>query len=73
MRVNRFAITEWRENRGFSKSKLAMLSQISLPYLCDIERGWKPGSAPVICRIADALKVNVLALIENPNDQQKAS
>lgn len=67
MRVNRHALTEWRENRGFSKSELARQAEISLPYLCDLESGHRPGSPPVITRLADVLKVNVHALIENPN------
>jgi transcriptional regulator with XRE-family HTH domain len=68
VRINRHALTEWRENRGFSKSELAVAAGISLPYLCDLESGHRPGSPPVIARVADALKVNVFALIENPNE-----
>lgn len=67
MRINRHALTEWRENRGYSKSELARRAMISLPYLCDLESGHRPGSAPVIVRIADVLKVRLHALIENPN------
>ncbi len=68
MRINRHALTEWRETRGYSKSRLATAVEISLPYLCDLESGHRPGSPPVIKRIADELKVNVHALIENPNE-----
>lgn len=74
MQLNRFAVTEWREERGLSKSELAVAAQISLSYLSEIESG-KNGkdaaaSASVIRRIADALKVNVRVLILNPNDPE---
>lgn len=69
MRINRTALTEWRENRGLSKSALAREAEVSLPYLCDLESGHRPGSPPVIKRLADTLKVNIRALIENPNDE----
>lgn len=67
VQLNRYALTEWREVRGLSKSALAVLAGISLPYMCDLEKGHRPGTAPVIKRLADALKVNVFALVANPN------
>ncbi len=70
--LNPHAVTAWREERGFTKTQLAAAAEIGLGYLCDIESGRRPGSAPVIRRIADALKVNVLVLVENPNDRAVA-
>lgn len=67
MVLNRHALTAWREERGLSKSQLAVQAQISLSYLSELESGVKPGSAVVIRRLADALKVNVHVLVENPN------
>lgn len=67
MKLNRHALTSWREERGLSKSQLAVAAQISLSYLSELESGAKPGSAQVVRRLADALKVNVLVLVENPN------
>lgn len=73
MQINRHALTEWRENRGLSKSDLAVMAEISLPYMCDLESGHRPGSPAVIKRLADALKVNLLALILNPNDAREVA
>lgn len=72
MRLNRIALTAWREERGLSKSQLAVAAQISLSYLSELESGVKPGSAPVIRKLADALKVNVHVLVANPNDVAEA-
>lgn len=74
MRLNRFAVTAWREERGLSKSKLAVDAQISLSYLSEIESGSngkdRSASPAVIRQIADALKVKVHVLILNPNDDE---
>lgn len=67
MQVNRYSLTELREARGLTKSELATMAGISLPYLCDLESGHRPGSPRVIRDVANALKVSVLALIVNPN------
>jgi transcriptional regulator with XRE-family HTH domain len=67
--LNRFALTEWRVARGLSKSQLAVEAQISLGYLCDLEKGHRSAcSPPVLKRLADALKVNQLALIGSPRE-----
>ncbi len=70
--LNPYALTAWREERGLTKTELAGAAQIGLGYLCDLEKGRRPGSAQVIRRLADAMKVNVLVLVENPNDQAVA-
>jgi transcriptional regulator with XRE-family HTH domain len=68
MELNRHALTAWREERGFTKSQLAADAGISLSYLSEIEAGVKRPTARVIRCLADALKVNVWALVVNPND-----
>lgn len=70
--LNPHALTAWREERGLTKTELAGAAQIGLGYLCDLEKGRRPGSPQVIRRIADTLKVNVLVLVENPNDAEAA-
>lgn len=72
LRLNPHALTAWREERGLTKTELAGSAAIGLGYLCDLEKGRRPGTAPVIRRLADAMKVNVLVLVENPNDQAVA-
>ena len=61
--------SEISEPIWLSKSKLAVAAQISLSYLSEIESGSKQQVRPEkIKAIADALKVNVLVLISNPNE-----
>lgn len=49
----------WREHRGLSAKVLAIKSQISPPYLSEIESGKKDGSLSVMRKIADALDVDL--------------
>jgi transcriptional regulator with XRE-family HTH domain len=70
--LNTPALTAWREERGLSKSQLAVAAQVSLSYLSEIESGTKSPSSAVIRKLADALKVNVHVLVSNPNAEAVA-
>lgn len=70
MKIHPEALTAIREGRLLSKKELSGESELSLQYICDLEAGRKPGSERAIRRLADALKVNYLALIANPNEQR---
>lgn len=66
------ALAELREAREVSKTEMATALGISLSYYCDLESGHRPGTAALIARAADFLKVRKLALIENPNRAEVA-
>lgn len=72
MKVHREALTAIRESRLLSKKELANLSGLSLQYICDLESGHRGGSEKAVRGLADALKVNPLAIIENPNSERVA-
>lgn len=65
MVIHRHALTEIREARGLTKKQLCDLAGLSQSYLTELEAGDKPGSPQVVKRLADALAVNPLALL-NP-------
>ncbi len=52
-----------RLERGFSQQKVAADSEIDLTYLSGIERGLRNPSLLVMARIADALAVDLAALV----------
>ena len=63
MQINGAALTAIRERSGLSKSRLASLAQVSLPYLRDLESGRRKGKNPAVAKaLADALDVPVLAI-----------
>ena len=63
MPVNRHALRALRERSGLSVSALAVLAAASQPHLSNIERGRRQASPALICRLAEALKVPVVALL----------
>ena len=63
MPVNRHALRVIRERSGLSLSALAALAAVSQPHLSNIERGRRQASPALIRRLAEALKVPVVALL----------
>lgn len=53
-----------REEQGLSQSTLALMANASQVYISKIETGQGNASTSVLCRIADALGVQVRDLIE---------
>lgn len=58
----------WRRFRGLSRAELARQGAISTPYLSQLERGRRAGSAAVLSRLADVLRVTVDDLLPNDSD-----
>lgn len=52
-------IKEWRLKRKLTQEELSKLSGISASYIGDLERGEKEPTISVLCRIAEALKVDI--------------
>lgn len=71
MRVNGDALKNLRERSGWRPSEFAREVEISPQYLSDIESGRKPGSDPVILRMAKLLKLPVGAIIEDPREVRR--
>lgn len=53
----------WREYRGLTQAQLAQAAEISIPYLCQLERQLRSGSKRVLRRLAGALGVDIDAII----------
>ena len=68
MRANGAAVKAIRERSGLRATEFAREVCISPQYLSGIEAGDKPGSEPVLFRMAQILKVPVTALIADPDD-----
>lgn len=74
MRINGAALTAIRERSGLSKSRLAVLAQVSLPYLRDLESGRRKGQNPAIVKsIAEALDVPTMAITGEGWTPEKAA
>jgi len=52
-----------REMRGMKPDQLAAAALISRPYLSNIEAGRKPLTEVILARIADALHVHQIAIL----------
>ena len=63
MPLNRHALRVIRERSGLSLSALAALADVSQPHLSNVERGRRQASPALIRRLAQALKVPVVALL----------
>jgi transcriptional regulator with XRE-family HTH domain len=63
---------EWhRKNRGLSQRDLAEKSGVSPATIYELETGRRPAPRPSTLRkLADALYVDVSALLEHPNDKE---
>ncbi len=67
MQLNRHALRIIRERSGLSVSALAAEVGISQPHLSNIERGRRQASPEVSRRLAQALRVPLLALLADPD------
>lgn len=52
-------VKTWREFRGLSQNQLAQISEISPPYLSQIEAGKRTGTTEVLQAIAEALNLSL--------------
>lgn len=57
------ALRVWREHRGLGLNALARAAGVSVPYLSEIEKGTKPGSAVVLKKLASALEIDIDELV----------
>lgn len=53
----------WRIHRGMTARQLAAASELSAPYISEIESGKKDGGVAAMKRIADALEVDLDDLV----------
>jgi predicted transcriptional regulator len=53
----------WRSHRGMSARELAAATELSAPYISEIETGKKEGSIAALKKIAEALKVDLDDLV----------
>lgn len=66
MRINRFALSELRERSGLTKSQFARALDCGPPHITDIEAGRRHPSPDLARRMADVLKVPLVAILANP-------
>lgn len=62
-------IRKARKTIGLTLHQLARLSGISAPALSHVERGKRDLRVTTLCRIADALRVAMSDLLEDPKEQ----
>lgn len=65
MHLNRHALKVIRERSGLSITALAEAATMSQPHLTNLEAGKRQASPEAITKLADALKVPVVALIDS--------
>ena len=65
MQLNRHALNVIRTRSGLSVSALAEAAGISQPHLSNLEAGKRQASEQAITRLAEALKVPVVALVND--------
>ena len=73
MKVNGHALRAIRERSGLSVSALARQAGTSQPHLSNIEGGRRSASPALVRKLAEVLKVPVLALLSNPDDAEGSS
>lgn len=56
-------INDWRKRYGITQDDLAFLTDLSIPYISEIENGKKHPSLDVVVSIADAIGVTVDELL----------
>jgi transcriptional regulator with XRE-family HTH domain len=66
MEVNRHALRALRERSGLSLSQLARAAEVSQPHLSNVEAGRRRPSAALTVRLAQELRVPVVALLASP-------
>lgn len=67
MRVNPVALRALRERSGLTVTALAHAAGIRQPHLSNVELGRRNVSPPVALAIAEALKVDVAAILAEPS------
>lgn len=67
------ALRAWRLYRGLTLDVLAERIGVSKGYLSQIEKGRKPGTLGVFCRLADALGVPIDDLAGCENDAEASA
>lgn len=73
MKVNRYALRVIRERSGLSISELARQCGTSQPHLSNIETGRRSASPALLRELAIVLKVPVLALLVDPEDDSESA
>lgn len=73
MRCNPSALRTIRERSGLSISALAREAGISQPHLTNIEKGDRQASPDVLVKLATALKVELTAILADPEPSKAAS
>lgn len=73
MKVNRHALRVIRERSGLSISELARQCGTSQPHLSNIETGRRSASPALLRELATVLKVPVLALLADPDEDSEAA
>lgn len=68
MRINPAALRTIRQDRGVSLTKLAEQVSCDRPHLSNVEAGRRQASPQLIRELADALKVDLLALLGPDTD-----
>jgi transcriptional regulator with XRE-family HTH domain len=58
-------VRKYRLQRGLTQEQLAFEAEIDLTYVGGIERGKRNPSLSVMARIADALSVNLIKLLQD--------
>jgi transcriptional regulator with XRE-family HTH domain len=69
VQLNRHALRVIRQRSGLTVSALARRAGVSQPHLSNIERGRRQASPELIGRLAGALRVPVVALLAEPDDE----
>lgn len=59
-------ISFYRIKKGWTKAQLAEKADISKTYIGELEAGSKQPTVPVAMRIAKALEVDLMELLEKP-------
>ena len=57
------AIRVWREYRGLSQQETVHITEISVPYLSQLETGKRNGSLEVLSALANALNVSLEQIV----------
>lgn len=57
-------LSEMRQEKGFSKTQLSNSSDVSLPYISEIESGKYMPSVEVCCKLCRALEITPNDLIK---------
>lgn len=73
MQVNRHAVRALRERSGLTVTALAEQAGIGQAHLSNIEAGRRKASPEVVVALAKGLKVDLLAIVDEPGTEAVAS